>query len=1216
MAFNHQRGTTDLDERNRAFHWKSQRQDDFPTVTQFDTQQGLTQLLVPGFSENEDHLSWEQLQEFQFQNGYNEVGVGLQPPFNPSNNELMQSPSGYQDRRSSAGLLSDHGFPDLSNQASPGYLDDQLDEQFGPRLVLEDDGDVSGKDASHPVAPSNIPWSSPYADKRGSLQLLSPDLTGTSSPASVTGDYTLAATVPISNTQANSTFRPRISTPPSVALQPQPFSDRQQYSPATSFSPANQQMAQLQGNRTQTSQYQAGNFGGMPSSLDRLQHTSNSEFASEVHIGQATSDAFEDRVAQERVHVTTEQDQAPASYSVERLDDGSWRPNENTGHSGLAPESRGAISNTAISTVEEQEQQRLLDERNADVEEWLTNNEVEKVTAQDKKSQLAIPVKDKMAHRRARSTGDQGGNGRELIDASHIPGPGMNVQEQSGSDEDADGSSVSAEGTNSPPVNVEASNQRGRSPLPSPPVDHGTSRRYNAQPWNDGPRESTYSSERYQPATSNAAMMKFYHRARDIETASRSATIGSRRHSDTDLESLFSVTARVVPPTKGKPSAKPKPDAEKPSGLFTSFMGRRGSSSLLKRKSTNTITPNQNQADTASQVPIRDLKLQAPKVSDSARRPRSPKIDTTAGGNRSIREPSSAISASSLTPWTQAKNVLRRTRSKSDISRTPGLTDLITQHGGPPMLKLASPDNDTEQLPMPLSLENEEDEPDVGLDYGGREENSIAMNMEVRFERIVPTFEGFKRHVLELNPRLPSYLADRIATEQSRRYRKLSEARIEHAKAVKTHSCPSKDRCFDLGGTSKLLPLRTSNKNTAATTAGFQVVASPVSEDDRDSSSQNDGLIVPAQFPSGIPIPPASRLPAEFECPLCFKVKQFVKPSDWTKHVHEDVSPFTCTFEICTETKSFKRKADWVRHENERHRHLESWNCNFPDCTHSCHRKDNFVQHLVREHGLPEPKVRTGRSMSGAAPTGPIQVMGMFYKDIWALIDTCKHGTTKNAEDEACCFCGNICGSWKKLTVHLAKHLEQISLPVLGLLEQTRGRSDRGVAADRSTTENFGLPQQIDFRPPPAGMSDSNWTRQAIPTAESGFPLHVETKPMISLPAQASLIPSSSSAQTYPPVHFNQQATSGTQGFAQGHSPIYTDNGMNSVMGQGYSPQPFQTGYPQQPSAAQAGVFPIANMAPAESGQQSFVSSPLDSTDFGNGIFTGQHTHSATYPGS
>ncbi|KAL9079323.1 MAG: hypothetical protein Q9157_001799 [Trypethelium eluteriae] len=1136
----------------------------------------------------------------------------------------MQSPSAFQDRRSSAGLISDYGFPDLSNQASPAYLDDQLDESFGPRLVLDDDGSTSNPDAtSHPISTSNLSWNSSFDGKyRGNTQLLSPELTGTSSPASGTGEHAFAPPMPISSTEPNLVSGPPVLTPPIASLPPYTHGITHHYSPAASASPANQQTSQLQEDTAQlTSPYHVSNYGDMTLPEDQTQYVPYTEImgpqVSKTQAGQVSNSGSQNRTTRKRSSPNTTNGQSAAAYTVERSIDGSWIPNESTGQSGVAPESRGKISNAVVPTIQEQEQQRFLDERNADVEEWLGSNEVEKSIATDR-SQLAPPANENKPRRRTKSTGDPYTYEQEdFDDDSHIPGPGIKIQEQSDLEDDADRSSFSADKDDSPPADIDASVEVQRSPSPSPPNYQEQSRRYNSLPWNDGPKDSTYTGERYQPATSNAAMMKFYQRSRDIETASRSATIGSRRRSDTDLESIASIPIGVASSARGKSAARSKAEAQKSSGLFTNLMAKRPNSSLLKRKSTNSMTPNQNQPRPENQSQNSDTRLQAPKLNVNTRRPRSPRIDTNTGGTRSPHEPSSAVSSSSLTPWTQAKNiVLHRSRSKSDISRSPGLTDLMTQHGGPPMLKLASPGNELEHL-QSLSLDPEADDADFDTGVEPSQINSVAMNMDVRFERIVPTFEGFKSHVLSLNPRLAPYLADRIATEQVRRYKKLLDARTEHAKYVKGHKCSSGDRCFDLGGSSKLLPLRTNNKNTATTTAGFQVLTSPISEDDRDNANPNDGLIVPAQFPSGIPLPPVERLPAEFECPLCFKVKAFIKPSDWTKHVHEDVSPFTCTFELCTETKSFKRKADWVRHENERHRHLESWNCNYQDCTHSCHRKDNFVQHLVREHALPEPKVRTGKSVSGVVPAGPIQVGGRYYKDIWELIDSCKQDTTKSAEEEACCFCGNICSSWKKLTVHLAKHLEQISLPVLGLLEQSRAGGGRGSVANPPSTQNFGLPQQIDFRPPPAvRVPSQNWMRQGLSPAASGFPLHVDTKPDVGLAAQAPLMPSSTSAHTYPPVQFHHQVTGGAQGFFPNQPSIYTGNGLNAAIARQYSPHPLQTGYSHPSSDAQPGAFSISNAVAAGSGQQSFVTSPLDASDFGEGALGGHHTHSSTYPGS
>jgi hypothetical protein len=131
-------------------------------------------------------------------------------------------------------------------------------------------------------------------------------------------------------------------------------------------------------------------------------------------------------------------------------------------------------------------------------------------------------------------------------------------------------------------------------------------------------------------------------------------------------------------------------------------------------------------------------------------------------------------------------------------------------------------------------------------------------------------------------------------------------------------------------------------------------------------------IIDQISFPQDIPIPPASSLPAGFECQLCFSVKTFQNPWDWIKHVREDVQPFTCTWERCRKPKMFKRKADWVRHENEGHRHLEWWTCDVKDCRHKCYRRSNFLEHLVREHKFVRPKFNTKAAIKRAGGIDPI----------------------------------------------------------------------------------------------------------------------------------------------------------------------------------------------------------------------------------------------------
>jgi hypothetical protein len=278
-------------------------------------------------------------------------------------------------------------------------------------------------------------------------------------------------------------------------------------------------------------------------------------------------------------------------------------------------------------------------------------------------------------------------------------------------------------------------------------------------------------------------------------------------------------------------------------------------------------------------------------------------------------------------------------------------------------------------------------------------------------EDVTPDFIGFQQHLLKMNPHLRAvnheYLVDRIAQHQIDRYERLLSLRVKHHQAVAAGNCASESMCIALGGHAILLH--------------------PAMDDldlDLDGNiSSLGGTVNPESVPPDIPLPPTSSLPAEVECQLCFSTVGITKPSDWTKHVHEDVQPFTCTWEGCKFTGMFKRKADWVRHENEAHRRLEWWTCDVDDCGHVCSRRDNFLQHIVREHRFPEPK---------ANPSSVMKLAQRINWDLtWAKVDQCHHKTTNVPQDEPCRFCGKTFSTWERLTAHLARHMALSSLQVL-----------------------------------------------------------------------------------------------------------------------------------------------------------------------------------------
>jgi hypothetical protein len=484
---------------------------------------------------------------------------------------------------------------------------------------------------------------------------------------------------------------------------------------------------------------------------------------------------------------------------------------------------------------------------------------------------------------------------------------------------------------------------------------------------------------------------------------------------------------------------------------------------------------------------------------------------------------------------------------------------------------------------------------------------AITMDLKVRTDPIIPTYEGFRIHSRQLNPRLADFMVERITQEQMRRYKRLLEFRVKHLNAVKGKSCSSGKFCPNLGGEAKQLPPRGGNKDTDAPFIGFQITA-PGSSDD-DGEPPPEGTVVSAQFPSGVPLPPVKRLPAEFECPLCFKVKKFYKPSDWTKHVHEDVQPFTCTFPNCGEPKSFKRKADWVRHENERHRQLENWTCQIADCNHTCYRKDNFVQHLVREHKIAEPRQRTGRAgnkeTAGNGDAGKIIIESYLgigadidTEDVWAIVERCRRDTAKQPKDEPCRFCGNICNSWKKLTVHLAKHMEQISMPILPLVDQKQLNADSIISPVVEIPESRNLSVT-----PTRSPIDSSSRYHPSSTLAPGI------DPQALYPQSAKSEAASNVMHTYPPpqmVPYQNPQPALSNGYTSyaasngGHHSNQTYPGLPRKPVNGYTNGLQIPNQPYHPSSLhhagdQYGISPV----PAVQQQQAmYTDSPVDTTVF------------------
>ncbi|KAL2165170.1 hypothetical protein VTH06DRAFT_466 [Thermothelomyces fergusii] len=528
-------------------------------------------------------------------------------------------------------------------------------------------------------------------------------------------------------------------------------------------------------------------------------------------------------------------------------------------------------------------------------------------------------------------------------------------------------------------------------------------------PWEDAPIPFSISqsnSTAYQPETSNAAMLKYQRMCQDNDsTVSRAATWGTRRLSlpsliDNEIQATGNLFKRL---TIGRGDAGRSRILDNIRGLV-----RRQSNSGSKRSRAEHEDAGSSATESSSG-----------KEKDAQTKfgPPSPKSGTKKQGmlsiNTTLGDAGSRIASMGTSPKSpgarglSVKNPIRR-RSKSETS---SIVELWKQSGGPPVVSCTK----VHAAPPPEAEEEEED--DDMYDEGDAKNDSDKL-----MDEITPNLAGFQQHVIKLNPMLNTpeyyYLVERIAYQQMVRYKNLLNLRVKHLQAVAAGNCQCGSMCVDLGGSANILDSKGEQR-------GLDPLSSRFDGTDGDITPV-EGLINQDSFPQGIPMPRTTSLPAEFECQLCFTVKKFQKPSDWTKHVHEDVQPFTCTWGRCREPKMFKRKADWVRHENEGHRHLEWWTCDVDDCRHKCYRRDNFLQHLVREHKFAEPKAKTKAAIrrGGAGGMDPT----------WAKVEQCHHETDARPQDEPCRFCGKTFQSWKKLTVHLAKHMEQISLPILKLV--------------------------------------------------------------------------------------------------------------------------------------------------------------------------------------
>jgi len=690
-------------------------------------------------------------------------------------------------------------------------------------------------------------------------------------------------------------------------------------------------------------------------------------------------------------------DPVSASLSTARDGEGRWVPDQSTGHGGVRPEHRTSAEGPTVNQIASQ---RKVDERNQEVDKWVERSATPSVGA------VAFPFPP-----------DQDGPvpAPDQVDEETLPKREIGLEE--------------TENTMKPGQTY--MDTRGGELTEEDVIIMRQNRNWEAPPL----IYEISQGSRYQPESSQAAIQKFERMCRDTDSVvSLAATWGTRRRSLPSIADVEGVTSGSI--FKKLTISR---DPRRPSLLG----GLRG---LVRMQTGGPSKRNRADGDDAGSINTdssADRNVNVPKPNNLKRtvswgikrEPQIPNITaaviamgagaSAVGAAHHARNPSMSGATPTLSsPKSPGGLTVRkplRIRSISDLTtkkETAGLTEMLRKSGGPPVSNIGKS--------TAITGDADDDDDDDDDMYEDAEMRSQANKI---IDDITPNFSGFQQHILKLNPLLATtnnYLVDRIAHQQIIRYKSLLNSRVKHLQSTANNNCQCGTLCITLGGSANVLDSRGDHRGLDPLSARFD------GSDGDITPLEGPGVISQESFPQDIPMPPANILPAEFECQLCFQAKKFQKPSDWTKHVHEDVQPFTCTWDRCRDPKIFKRKADWVRHENEGHRHLEWWDCDVEECRHVCYRRDNFLQHLVREHKYPEPKVKTKAAIKRAGGLDPT----------WQKVEQCHQETHEMPQNEPCRFCGKTFPTWKKLTVHLAKHMEQISLPILKLVARKELEAD------------------------------------------------------------------------------------------------------------------------------------------------------------------------------
>jgi hypothetical protein len=531
---------------------------------------------------------YEQMQNYNLSPGsYHGNGQGI----SPSHSAEHLSPEG--------GYMSDPSIQDLSTYTTPNFHPQQIDDTLANFTISDNDpinayssfqghmdmsqltsGTLNMFNAQPPILPSNAPRDHHH-------QLLSPSITNNSSPA-VGHDSSVFPPLGYPSTYGT-------STPPNQFAQlPHSTPVKQVQSPALTNSPGNMVTVnprpiarQLTSPIVRVEHYSREDSPSRSDNSRPISKRSHGRRPSAQHLSpypqDDTSEEEEDMREQVRVQ--------PVVRSHERKEDGSWLARGASGQAGLSPDDRRAMGDAWVPSLGEMVEQHAKQEKKLEVQDWLTKSEVGSEAGEVPPSHsLLVPHGGRP---RAKSTNDMHRRGPqsnlglgvrtdfERFNDAAIPGPGLYIDERSEYDDYEDEDEDEFAEPESPPAAIDIKASQDEVSY-FPPIKESVSIIGTiSRPWVDVPSQSSTPSTRYQPPTSNAAMMRFRLRAKDVESASLAATVGSRRLSESDLGSIRAApgVAKLI-----EPDPKKSKDRQRRPSFLDNIRNKRAPSNVLKRK--------------------------------------------------------------------------------------------------------------------------------------------------------------------------------------------------------------------------------------------------------------------------------------------------------------------------------------------------------------------------------------------------------------------------------------------------------------------------------------------------------------------------------------------------------------------------------------------------------------------------------------------------------